>query len=84
MKRTNNVLKELIGDGSGGEALLITSNAVTPTSDACAFPIDATGGGIINLINVSTVCDAPVLFPNCVRSSTAVTIVNMAKGSGLK
>jgi len=82
-ERANNVLKELIGGGSDGETLLITSNVITPTSGACVFPVDTTGGSIINLINVSNYRDGQVLFLHCVSSSNPVTIVNLAKGSGL-
>ena len=74
--------KELMGGASEGPTLSIVSNIITPPNDACIFPVDATGGGTVNLINISNIRDGGIVGLHCVSSSDPITISNLATGSG--
>jgi hypothetical protein len=78
------VAKETLGGTSEGATLSITSNTITPVDNYCVYPVDASGGGTINTINVSNMRDGQLLFLHCVTSSDPITIANMASGSGVQ
>jgi hypothetical protein len=78
------VAKETLGGTSEGATLSITSNTITPVDDYCVYPVDASGGGTINTINVSNMRDGQLLFLHCVTSSDPITIANMVSGSGVQ
>src|ERR1700728_3246940 len=76
------VAKTGLGGFSEGSTLSITSNSITPVTTACVYPVDATGGGTINTIQVTNVRDGQVIFLHFVTSSDPITIANLASGSG--
>jgi len=81
-ENANSVGKELIGGAPEGATLAIASNVITPVNDACVFPIDAAGGGTVNLINVGDIRDGQVIAVHSVNPSNPITITNMATATG--
>jgi hypothetical protein len=72
----------MIGGESEGSTLAITSNSITPVNNACVFPVDASGGGTIDTIQVTNMRDGQVIFLHSVNSSNPITIANLASGGG--
>ncbi len=76
-ENANSFGKELVGGATEGATLSIASNVITPVNEACVFPIDAAGGGTVNLINVGDIRDGEVITVHSVNPSNPITILQL-------
>ncbi|HEY9755245.1 MAG TPA: hypothetical protein V6C97_08790 [Oculatellaceae cyanobacterium] len=80
----NSVIKEMLGAAPEAATLSISSNSITPPDNACVLPVDQSGGGTINTVNVSNSRDGQIYIIHSVSASNPITIANLASGSGVQ